>query len=79
MERDLSGRILLMSLQHQIDVGELFKFPLTPVPLSLCHVDGSMLKTHKLKLMRELEQRIFTTDPGHADVTIVNGMFFALA
>ena len=76
MERDLSGRILLMSLQHQIDVGELFKFPLTPVPLSLCHVDGSMLKTQKSKLLRELEQRIVATDLGHVDVTIVDGMFF---
>ena len=76
MERDLFGSILFMSLQHQIDVGELFKFPLTPVPLSLCHVDGSMLKTQKSKLMRELEQRIVATDPGHVDVTIVDGMFF---
>ena len=76
MERDLFGSILFMSLQHQIDVGELFKIPLTPVPLSLCHVDGSMLKTQKSKRMGELEQRNVATDPGHVDVTIVDGMFF---
>ena len=76
MERDLFGSILFMSLQYQIDVGELFKFLLIPVPLSLFHVDGFMLKTQKLKLMRELEQSIVTTDPGHVDVTIVDGMVF---
>ena len=47
MKRDLFVSILFMSLQHQIYVGELFEFPLTPVPLSLCHVDGTRLKTQK--------------------------------
>ena len=37
MERDLFARVLYIAFQRKIDMGELLKYPLTPVPLSLCH------------------------------------------
>ena len=41
MERDLFGSILRLALQQKIDMGEMLKFPLTPVPLRLADIDGS--------------------------------------
>ena len=55
---------------------EVLKFPLTPVPLSLCHADGSMQKTPKVKLLSELEVRMKTDIPTHIDVTVIDGMSF---
>ena len=76
MERDLFGCILFLALQQKIDMGEVLKYPLTPVPLSLCHVDGTMQKTQKSALMTEIEKRIVMTDPMGVDVTIIDGLFF---
>ena len=53
--RDLFGSILYISLGRKVDMGEVLTYPLTPVPLSLSHVDGTMLKTDKSKLYDVLE------------------------
>ena len=50
MERDLFGCILFLASLQKIDMGELLKYPLTPVPLSLCHVDGTMQKNSKISV-----------------------------
>ena len=42
IEYDLFGSILFLALQRKIDMGEMLKFPLTPVPLCLVYIDGSM-------------------------------------
>ena len=77
MVRDLFGSILFLALQRKIDMAEVLSFPLTPTPLSLSHVDGTMLKTQKSsKLMEELESRVFSGKPNHVDVTIIDAMFF---
>ena len=46
--RDLFGSILFLSLERKADMAEVLSYPLTPVPLSLSHVDGAMLKTKNL-------------------------------
>ena len=76
MERDLFGSILFLALQRKIDMGEVLKYPLTPVPLSLCDIDGSMLSTCKAALLKELEKRVKTVAPNSIDSIIVDGMFF---
>ena len=43
MQRDLFGRLLGISLNEKIDIKKVLTFPLTPVPLSLCHIDGTIL------------------------------------
>ena len=57
-------------------MAEVLSFPLTPTPLSLSHVDGTMLKTQESKLIEELESRIFSEKSNHVDVTIIDVMFF---
>ena len=76
MMRDLFGSILFLSLQKKVDMAEVFCYPLTPVPLSLCHIDGTMLKSSKVKLLQELESCIVSTPPSPFDAAFVDGMFF---
>ena len=78
MTRDLFGSILFHALQAKVDMGEVLRYPLTPVLLSLCHPDGTMQNTPKSKLLVELENRINSCSPGDVtiDVKIVDGMFF---
>ena len=76
MERDLFGSILYLSVTNNIDLPCIFSFPLTPIPLSLAHIDGGMLKTPKAKLLKELEQRIESDEPPFVDVYIADGFFF---
>ena len=65
-----------MSSQNNIDLARVFTYPLTPVPLSLAHVDGSINKTDKAKLLHKLENTIRSTGPEDpVDVTLVDGMF----
>ena len=56
--RDVFGNILYHSLQNIIDMAEVLKYPLTPVPLSLSHVDGTMQKTSKASLMQYLDSQV---------------------
>ena len=48
---DLFGSILYISLQEKVDMAQMLKYPLTRVPLSLSHVDGTMLSTPKSALL----------------------------
>ena len=49
---------------------------MTPVPLSLCHLDGSMNKTDKAKLLHKLESRNKSLSPESIETVIVDAMFF---
>ena len=74
--RDLFGRLLYLSSVANINLEKVFTFPLTPVPLSLAHVDGSMNKTDKSKLLHKLEAMVESTPPSEGvDVTLVDAMF----
>ena len=50
-------------------------YPLTPVPLTQAHIDGTKITTDKPKLFGKLEKRITTDAPKNVDVCIVDGMF----
>lgn len=39
MQRDLFGQLLCISLKKSLDIGKVLTYPLTPVPLSMCHID----------------------------------------
>lgn len=57
LHRDLFGRLLGISLQQNVVIEKVLKYPLTPVPLSLCHMDGTINKTDKSKLVKPLIHR----------------------
>ena len=73
--RDLFGRLLFLSTLEKIDLEKVFQYPLTPVPLSLCHLDGSLNKTDKAKMMHKLEGKVNSDPPQQIDVTVVDAMF----
>ena len=76
MVRDVFGSVLFLSLQRKVDMAEVFYYPLTPVPLSLCYTDGTILKSPKAKLLTELESRVKSEAPTKIDAAVVDGMFF---
>ena len=54
---------------------EVVTYPLTPIPLSLCHIDGKMSKTTKNRLMKELEKSSVLNNTEMVQVVIIEGMF----
>lgn len=73
--RDLIGRLLYLAVTDDIDLREIFTYPLTPVPLSLGNFDGSMNKTPKSSLLKMLETKVETTNPANIDVLVIDVMF----
>ena len=67
---------LSLSLKQRIDMGEVLKYPLTQVPLSLTNFNGSIKKILKAKLLKELESRVASVKPASIDVMIIDAMFF---
>ena len=57
-------------------MGEMLKFPLTPVPLCLAHIDRWMQETPKSSLLKELETRVIFKAPSNIDTLVIDGMFF---
>lgn len=55
IQRDIFGRLLYASLKSKIDLEEALKYPLTSIPFSLCHTDGSICKTQKSVILQELK------------------------
>ena len=64
--RDVFGRILAVvaKTSDTLDLHYVLSYPITEVPLSLAHSDGTLLKTDKATLMITLESRqeIVVTD-----------------
>ena len=56
-------------------MAEVLKYLLTPVPLSLSHVDGTMQKIHKATLMKPLESEVTATPPPSINTTIIDASF----
>ena len=75
MERNLYGRLLCIALVESIDISLVLTYPITPVPLSMCHIDGTMVSTSKHKLVAPLEKRISSLQPEHVDCHVLDGMF----
>ena len=63
--------------QKKLDLAKVLSFPLTEVPLSLCHITGTVNKTDKSSLMKKLEgMGQMNTEPSCVDVYIIDAMFF---
>ena len=72
--RDLLGRILYLARTSNFDLGYVLKYPLTPVPLSLCDIAGTKHTTSKAALKTHLEDNKYKTEPEHIDVGIFDAM-----
>ncbi|GBP23630.1 hypothetical protein EVAR_80247_1 [Eumeta japonica] len=75
LQRDLFGRLLGISMDHQIDVLKILAYPISPVPLALCHLDGGFCKTDKSVLVKCLEPNIDQEPPRNIDVFLIDGFF----
>ncbi|GBP29054.1 hypothetical protein EVAR_10870_1 [Eumeta japonica] len=75
IQRDLFGRMLGISMTHELDVMKILSHPITPVPLALCHSDGTIYKTDKSVLAKALEADIEHDSPRISDVYVVDGFF----
>lgn len=77
LQRDLFGRLLPLSLDAQINLEKMLRFPITQIPLSLCHIDGSINKTVKSVLVKVLEQQSEDMEqpPSNVDMVIIDGFF----
>ena len=76
IEKDLFESILYLALQRKMDMGRVLTYSLTPIPLSLCHIDGKINKTPKSTLTKELEKSSVLNNPEMGAAVIVDGMFF---
>ena len=63
-------------MQQKIDMAEVLKYPLTPVPLCLSHVDGSVNSTPKSNLLNYIDSQFVTVPPSSIDATIIDAAFF---
>ncbi len=70
--RALFGCLLHLAVTKGVDLTTVLAYPLTPVPLSLGHVDDSINKSDKSTLMKNLEDRIDTVGQVEVDVCIID-------
>lgn len=72
----LLGRIAFTAATSNTDLEHVFSFPLTPVPLSMCHSDGTMVHTDKSKLFKLLEGTVSDHgSPTFIGTHIIDGNF----
>ena len=76
MERNLFSQMLALSLKHNISIDLILSYPLTPIPLTLGQLDGSMNKTQKSVLYDILDAREKIQPPRRIDVLLVDAFFF---
>ena len=77
-KRDIISRLLYFAVIEDLDLHVVFTYPLTPVPFSLSHVNGTLHKTDKTKLMHKLEEKVTSGNPLTNDAYgyVVDAMFF---
>ena len=55
-DRDILGRLVIAAKARDIDLREVLCYELSPVPFSIVHADGSLRKTNKSVLLKELQK-----------------------
>lgn len=73
--RDLLGRLVYLACTRNVELDKVFPFPLTPVPLSLASIYGTLKKTKKSQLSEHLEALIEHDSPRSVDVLLYDAMF----
>lgn len=76
LQRDIFGRLLHASISNNIDVEKALSYPLSPIPFSFCHSDGTICETVKSIVLEELKKyQENITDPPEPDISIVDGFY----
>ena len=77
--RDLFGRLAIIAAKRKVDFEYLLTFPLTPVPLTMCRTDGTLVTlSHgkKSDLFSILEGRVaHHAAPNQVSASIIDGNF----
>lgn len=58
-DRALFGRMVVMGQSRHIDMKELLRYPLGPLPWSLATPDGRLWKTNKSSLAKSIHELLF--------------------
>ncbi|GFU43974.1 uncharacterized protein TNCV_1878521 [Trichonephila clavipes] len=77
MQRDLFGRLLGISMTNKVDIKKVLGFPLTLIPTSMCHADGSICKTDKAQLIKVFEKKVSKVNQQSLffDISILDSLF----
>ena len=71
------GSLLYLSTKEKLDIAKVFEYPLTPVPLALGYINGSIHSTTKSKLQNKLEDMVPSTrQPLNIQVILVHVGFY---
>ena len=71
--RDLFGRLLYLAVNKGLNLDLVFRYPLTPIPLYLGHVNGFINKTDKAKLEERVQSRV----PEEIDACALEAFFYS--
>uniref|UniRef100_A0A6P7FRI3 Uncharacterized protein LOC114331907 n=1 Tax=Diabrotica virgifera virgifera TaxID=50390 RepID=A0A6P7FRI3_DIAVI len=74
LQRDLFGRLLCISLTNNTDVEKALTYPITPVPMSMCQMDGTICKTKK-SLLVECLHISNGTIPSCSEIDVIDGFY----
>ena len=70
VNRNILGKLLSYSMntENKIDFKEALKYPLSPVPLSLCHADGTKKSCKKADIYNGIDYRGTTPESAYNNV-----------
>ena len=70
VNRNILGKLLSYSMktENKIDFKEALKYPLSPVPLSLCHADGTKKSCKKADIYNVIDYRGTTPESAYNNV-----------
>ena len=74
-DRNLFGHMILVAQSRELHMRDVLAHPLGPVPWTLANADGSLRKTNKAALARELEKSVAPAEViPKPSTTIIDGM-----
>ena len=74
-DRDLFGHMILVAESRKLHMADILAHPLGPLPFALASGDGTLCKTNKASLARELEKNVAPAEilPSPS-ATVIDGM-----
>ena len=74
-DRNLFSQMILVAESRSVNMKDVIAHPLGPLPWALAHSDGSLRKTNKAALARELEKNVYPAEAIPTPSTcIIDGM-----